>query len=183
MCWKYLRKISSPKTSLMEAKWRGLLSWTVVKIKMLLFKILPGDTSQKILMQKMPQFLVMGENRFLLLKKLKTVPEPSLIEVKRFILLKILKTIWKSSLGEVNKFLSVKLKSNLLMEICKLCAARTDLIQKVPPHEGDDKLEIEDGEFKIIKEKFLHLNNDAEVVSKKSGGLYKDQSMSKTESS
>ena len=37
-----------------------------------------------------------GENRLLLLKKLKTVPESSLIEMKRFILLKILKTIWKS---------------------------------------------------------------------------------------
>ena len=77
---------------------------------MLLFKILPGDTSQKILMQKMPQFLVMGENRFLLLKKLKTVPEFSLAEVKRFILLKILKRIGKSSLRETNKFMPVTLK-------------------------------------------------------------------------
>ena len=51
-----------------------------------------------------------------------------------------------------------------------------DLIQKVPPDEGQDQLEIEDDEFKIIKEKFLHLNNDTEVVFKKSRGYYKNQS-------
>ena len=46
-----------------------------------------------------------------------------------------------------------------------------DLIQKV-------KLEIEDDESKIIKEEFIHPNNDAKVFSKKSGGLYKHQSIS-----
>ena len=53
-----------------------------------------------------------------------------------------------------------------------------DLIHKIPPDEGEVKLEIEDHESKIIKEEFLHLNNDAKVVSNKSGGLYKYQSMS-----
>ena len=48
---------------------------------------------------------------------------------------------------------------------------------EVPPDEGEDKLEIDD-ESNITKEEFLQLNNDAKVVSKKSGGLYKDQSMS-----
>ena len=32
-----------------------------------------------------------------------------------------------------------------------------NLIQKIPLDEGEDKLQIADDEFKIIKEKFLHL--------------------------
>ena len=49
---------------------------------------------------------------------------------------------------------------------------------EAPPDKGEDELEIDEDESKIIKEEFLQHIKDAEVVSKKSGGLFKDQSMS-----
>ena len=40
---------------------------------------------------------------------------------------------------------------------------------EAPPDKGEDELEIDEDESKIIKEEFLHLNNDAKVVSKSGG--------------